>query len=277
MKTVNSISGGKTSSYMAYHYKTDYNVFALVTIDDISCRPKDNSIVKYVSDKIGKDFVATAESDITLYTMRDLEQLLGSEITWLTGDSFEKVINTKKALPNMMWRFCTTEMKIRPIFDWWISNFDEKIDMSIGFRYDEKERGFDYKTGKKKPEKPFKHIVGKHSNGNNKWAETYWRYEHYPLISDRIVHPTVDKWVKSTNLIFPPDSNCVGCFWKDIQQLRMNWQNEPLKMRWFSKMEQLMNRKFKKEMTYNDISSIGLQGDFIFGTGSGCQSGYCTD
>ena len=30
MKTVNSISGGKTSAYIAAHYPSDYNVFSLV-------------------------------------------------------------------------------------------------------------------------------------------------------------------------------------------------------------------------------------------------------
>ena len=37
MKTVNSLSGGKTSSYMAVHYPADYNVFALVTTLDKKC------------------------------------------------------------------------------------------------------------------------------------------------------------------------------------------------------------------------------------------------
>lgn len=277
MKSVNSLSGGKTSSYMAVHYPADYNVFSLVRIDAEYCKPKDESIVKYVSNKIGMDFIATAESDITLYAMRDLEQLLGKEITWVTGEFFDEVIAHRKALPNLMMRFCTTDMKIQPIFDWWINNFaPELIWMSLGIRYDEKERGFD-KKGNKKPDKPFKHIIGKHDNGNNKWAETQWRKTIYPLILNRITNYHVREWAKSTNLVFPKDSNCVGCFWKPLQQLRKNWEDEPLKMRWFSEMEQKRNRTFKKEMTFEDIKKIGLQQDFHFGTGSGCQAGFCTD
>ena len=34
MITVNSISGGKTSAYIAANYKADYNVFSLVRTDD---------------------------------------------------------------------------------------------------------------------------------------------------------------------------------------------------------------------------------------------------
>jgi hypothetical protein len=66
MKTINSLSGGKTSSYLAIHYPADYNMFALITTEDIRSRPKDDALIKMVSDKIGREFIATAESDLTL-------------------------------------------------------------------------------------------------------------------------------------------------------------------------------------------------------------------
>ena len=48
-------------------------------------------------------------------------------------------------------------------------------------------------------------------------------------------------------------------------------------MQWFADMEKTLNRKWKKEMSYEKIKTIGLQQDFYFGTGSGCQAGFCTD
>ena len=133
MIKVHSLSGGKTSSFMAVHYPAEYNVFALVTIEDYDSRPIDKHLIKKVSDKIGKEFIATAEDDTTLYAMFDLEQLIGKEITWLTGLSFDKVVDTKGGwLPSKLRRFCTTEMKIRPIFEWWQKNFDSIIQMGIG-------------------------------------------------------------------------------------------------------------------------------------------------
>ena len=121
---------------MAVHYPADFNVFALVTIDDVKCKPMDKAIINYASEKLGFDFVATAESDATIYAMRDLEQLLGKEITWVAGKSFDQLNKKRSALPNQMWRFCTTEMKMRPIFDWWYKNINEKVKMGVGFRYD---------------------------------------------------------------------------------------------------------------------------------------------
>ena len=275
MITVNSISGGKTSSYMAVHHKADVNIFSLVRIEADYCKPKDESLVKYVSDKIGQDFIATAESDSTLYVVRDLEQLIGNEITWVTGNTFEETIKKQGGiLPNMMLRFCTQQMKMKPIFDHCHANYG-KVLMNIGFRYDEAERSHRQNT-------MFKTVIGKTTDGRNKWGEIEWRECAYPLIENKILHWDVLKWSRTTNLIFPPDSNCVGCFHKPVQQLRKNFEDEPLKMRWFAEQEKLTKNgkkklKWKKEMSYDQIKGIGLQGDFFFGTGSGCQAGFCTD
>jgi hypothetical protein len=272
MISVNSISGGKTSAFMAVHYPADYEVFSVVRIEDRRCTPKDKALVQKISDKIGMEFIATAESDTTLTLMFDLEQLLGKEIIWVTGKTFEKVNKQGtggKGLPNQSWRFCTTEMKMRPIFDWWFKNINEKCKMGIGFRYDEKERATRLST-------TFKGIVGKSKTGNrNKWDELEWREGYFPLIDNKINHFHVKEWVNTTNLIFPLDSNCVGCFHKPLQQLRKNWDLEPEKMQWFADQEKYST--WKKEGKYEDFKKLGLQMDFNFGTGSGCDAGFCTD
>jgi hypothetical protein len=271
MKTINSLSGGKSSSYLAFHYPADYNLFSLVKIEDVKCKPKDNELIKFISDKIGEDFIASAESDFTLKAVIDLEQLIGKEIIWVSGLSFEKMIKKNGGgLPNQQWRFCTTELKIRPIWDWWFKNINEKVKMGIGFRYDESERAERLST-------TFKGIVGKSKTGNrNKWDELEWREGYFPLIENKVTNLQVRKWADSTNLVFPLDSNCVGCFHKPLQQLRKNWDLEAEKMQWFADQEK--KAKWKKEMSYKEIKkTIGIQQDFNFGTGSGCQAGFCTD
>jgi len=271
MKTINSLSGGKTSSYMAVHYPADYNLFSLVTIEDLKCTPSDKGLVKIVSDKLGKEFIATAEDDKTMIAMLKLEQIIGKEIKWVSGKTFEQV-NKKatggKGLPNQQWRFCTTEMKMRPIFDWWFNNIGEKVNMAIGFRYDEKERA-------DKINNKFKGIVGKRGT-RNKWEEIEWRESIFPLIENKIFHHNVVKWADSSGIIYPSDSNCVGCFWKHGQQLRKNWEENTNKMQWFADQES-ETKKWKKEFNYKQIKTFALQQDFHFGTGAGCQAGFCTD
>ena len=92
MKTVNSLSGGKTSSYIAANYPADYNVFALVRTNDKNCLFPDKKIRQIVSDRIGKEFVGTLEMDTIIYTMLDLEQYIGQKINWVTGKTFDDMI-----------------------------------------------------------------------------------------------------------------------------------------------------------------------------------------
>ena len=269
IKTVNSLSGGRTSSYMACHYPADYNIFALIMIEDTSCSPKDKGLVDAVSEKIGREFIATAEDDRTLKLMLDLEQKIGSEITWLFGQTFDQVIENRKRLPNRFWRFCTQEMKMKPIFDWWVDNFKEPIEMRMGYRYDEIERAERFTE-------EMKVIVGRTKSGNrNRWGYIKWRTGNFPLIEDKVMHHRVKQWSLTSELKFPEDSNCVGCFWKADQQLRKNWETNPEKMQWFADRE--LKGTWKNGVTYQEIKGMYLQSEFQFGTGAGCQAGYCTD
>lgn len=269
MKSINSLSGGKTSSYMAVHYPADYNLFALVTIEDYKCQPKDKILVQKVSDKIGKEFIATAEDDKTLYAIFDLEQKIGKEIIWLNDLSFDELLRKRKRLPNKIWRFCTIEMKMMPIFNWWQQNINEKVIMNIGYRYDEIERS-------SRLSNKIKVVVGRTADGKrNKWGEIEWREGRFPLIEDKILHYKVKQWADNSGIIFPSDSNCVGCFWKPHQQLRKNWDDNTDKMQWFANQEG--TRRWKLETTYERIKKHPIQADFDFGSGAGCQAGYCTD
>lgn len=274
MKTVNSLSGGKTSSYMAMHYPADVELFALVTVESKLCQPKDKGLVKMVSDKIGREFIGTAESDKTIKVMFDLEQMIGREIVWVVGDTFESITKRKNAsyLPNQMARFCTTKMKIEPIFWYCQNHVDKMVEMRIGFRMDEIDR-----AERNKDNTTLKVVVGKGRTGRNKWEEIEWRRLSFPLIDNKVDHLDVVNWVNTTDLDFPADSNCVGCFWKPLQQLRKNWDDEPVKMQWFSDMESNTGNQWKKESNYENIKRLGIQEDFFFGTGAGCQAGFCTD
>jgi hypothetical protein len=69
MKTVNSLSGGKTSSYIAANYPADYNLFSLVRTDDVRVLFPDAKVRQIVSDRIGHEFIGTLEEDTIIYTM----------------------------------------------------------------------------------------------------------------------------------------------------------------------------------------------------------------
>ena len=284
MITINSLSGGKTSSYLAVHYPADYNIFSLVCINDINSKPNDKILVQKVNDKLEKygyiekygEFIATAEDDKIINVMFDLEQMIGQEICWIRGDDFGTV-NKKhgKLVPNMERRYCTSDMKMYPMAYFVYNNIMPKYEMmpvfsNVGFRYDEENRA------KKEREIKSKIIVGKRGT-RNRWEEIFWGVANYPLIYDKITHYHVQKFWSSQKIHFAEDSNCVGCFWKDVQQLRKNFDNHPAKMEWFATQERESKYNYKSKTTYDNIKKIGLQGEFNFGTGSGCNAGFCTD
>lgn len=279
MITVSSLSGGKSSSFMHKHYDADIALFALICVEDSACSPTDKKLTQLVNDKLQKycshqpEFIGTVENDLTLRAVLDLEQLTGKGITWLRGDSFEQCVkNHGGMLPNKFTRYCTTDMKLKPIFEFIRSRTDDVVEMQIGFRYDEQERSERFSTSFKYP-----YMCNTYGTKMQHWKEVEWRTGSFPMIDNKVTHYHVKKWVESTNLKFPEDSNCVGCYWKPFPQLRMNFQTTPNKMRWFQNMEEQYQATFKKEYSMKQISNMGIQTDFFFGTGSGCSSGFCTD
>jgi len=157
LKTVNSLSGGKTSSYIAAHYPADIDVFALVCIDDHNANAGsktfkvDQHVRQMVNDKLQKycshenEFLATAEDPIIIKTMFELEQHIGREIIWVRGPGFQSSSFGKSMLPNKKHRWCTTMWKIEPIFKFLFMYHGLPVKMRIGYRADEADRADTFK------------------------------------------------------------------------------------------------------------------------------------
>ena len=106
IKTVNSVSGGKTSAYVAANYPADIDVFSLVRIEDQNCLFKDQKLRQAVEDRIQAPFIGTAEDDTIVRTIFDLEQFIGRPITWITGPTFAALVERKGGyLPNRVSRY----------------------------------------------------------------------------------------------------------------------------------------------------------------------------
>jgi len=279
MKTVNSLSGGKTSSYIAANYPADYNVFSLVRTDDKNCMFPDTKIRQEVSDRLGTEFIGTLEEDMIIYTMLDLEQFIGSKIDWVTGKTFDEITvrNGKRYLPNVTQRFCTTEMKLQPIFDWWRKEINQVVEMRIGFRANEQRRA---KTMLSKANKngnlEFKAIVGKRKT-QNKWADIEWQKPKFPLIDNPTFKDSIENYWQDKNVRFAYLNNCVGCFHRSPVLLKHMSDKHPNKFQWFVDSEEngYGKRTFKNGMKYKDIKK-SLKQTKLFDTDfNECDSGYC--
>lgn len=280
MITCNSLSGGKTSSYIAANHPADYNVFSLVRTDDKNCLFPDPKIRQLVSDRIGTEFIGTLEEDAIIYTMLDLEQYIGSKIDWVTGKTFDEIIKRadgKKYLPNVTQRFCTQEMKLQPIFDWWNSKFDEPLEMRIGFRANEQRRA---KTMMEKTNDDgileFRTIVGKRKT-QNKWANIAWQKPVFPLIKDNIYKDNVEAYWKDKPVRFAYMNNCVGCFHRNPVLLKHMSERHPNKYQWFVDQEDTEHGEitFKNGTTYEKIRNSFKQTELFDSDFTDCDSGYC--
>jgi hypothetical protein len=279
MITVNSISGGKTSAYIAANYKADYNVFALVRTSDEKCLFPDAKLRQMVSDRLGVEFIGTLEEDVIINTIFDLEQFIGQEIHWVTGRTFDEVIirGDKKYLPNVTQRFCTSEMKLQPLFEWWDKNFDDPVEMRIGYRANETRRAVNmYNRLDDNGFLTHKKIIGK-SKTQNKWADIAWQKPVFPLIDDNIYKDNIEEYWRGKPVRFAYMNNCIGCFHRNEMLLRLMADKFPEKFDWFARQEQqgYKSRTFKNGITYDRIRSAPLATSLDFDDFTDCDSGYC--
>ena len=277
MKTLNSLSGGKTSSYIAANYPADYDVFSLVRVEDKNCKFPDEKIRKEVEDRIQAPFIGTAEDDMIVYTMLDLEQYIGRPITWVTGKTFEGIIkNHGGFLPNKIARYCTTDMKTIPIAEWRYKNIDDDVVMRFGYRANEQGRA------KRMMEKTndngmteVKIVVGKHNNGNNKWKTIEYCKPEFPLIDAHLFKDTIEEYWKDKPVRFAYMNNCVGCWWRSPMLLSHMSKRHPDKMDWFAKQEENNKGRFKSEVSYREIMNYKTQFQLFDDYFNECDSGYC--
>ena len=279
MKTVNSLSGGKTSSYIAANYPADYNVFSLVRTDDKNCMFPDKKIRQEVSDRLGVEFIGTLEEDMIIYTMLDLEQFIGSKIDWVTGKTFDDVLNSAGTLPDPLRRYCTTQMKMVPMFEWWRKNINIPCSFRLGFRANEKHRA--KRTTEKTNSNGFlemKAIIGKRKT-QNRWGMIEWQKPEYPLIKDNIFKDKIENFWEDKPVRFAWMNNCVGCFHKNPLLIRKMWDKHTNKIQWFSEQERIKHNKdvwYKdKNLSFNDIKKWNLQTELFDDDFNECDSGYC--
>jgi hypothetical protein len=283
MKTFNSISGGKTSAFLEVHYPSDYRAFALVRTDDKNCLFKDSKLRQMVSDRINTEFIGTLEDDVIINTIFDLEQFTGREIKWVTGKTFDEVISRKTGTPNLpqpMRRFCTLEMKVEPLFQYWKSLNIDAWECRFGFRANEMRRANN--TNKRLNENGFlthKGVVSKSKNGKNKWKEFEYQKPFYPLINDSIFKDKIEEFWKNKPVRFAWMNNCVGCMHKEPVLLKKMMALHPNKLQWFVDREneaKVMNgNTWRKDTTYSDIQKWNPQFELFEDDFNECDSGYC--
>ncbi|WP_052592644.1 hypothetical protein [Aureispira sp. CCB-QB1] len=247
---------------------------------DKECLFKDRVLAQRVEDRIQKPFIGTLEDDTIIHTMFDLEQYLGKRIDWVSGITFEDVVDTKGGwLPSLHRRYCTTWLKIDPIAHWWFEKFKAKpIKMNIGYRINEASRAKTMlnstnKNGLSVYEMTFeKHKKGRHK-GLNKWVSVAWRKPLFPLIEDGVDKVDIQNFWKDKPVRFAPLNNCVGCFHRSAALLKQQSIEHPNKFQWFADQEGKGKGTWKKDISYTKIKKLNFTLNVF--ESEGCNSGFC--
>jgi hypothetical protein len=283
MRKLISVSGGKTSAFVAANYKSDDIVFALVRTEDKDSRFKDDFLRKQVEDRIGAEFMATAEDDMIIGTVLDLEQFIGKRISWVTGQTFDLVVRNRGGwLPNKLHRYCTSNLKIKPIFDWWLNKYGiaDPVEMAMGFRANEVSRANNMllktdRNGYLNFEASLEnHKSGRHK-GQKKWIQVPWQVPVFPLIEDQVFKHDIERFWEGKPVGFARYNNCVGCFHRNPIFLKYQFDLHPSKMEWFREQETEGKGTWRSDMSYTDIKKMMPQLRLYPEDFTECDSGGC--
>jgi hypothetical protein len=238
---------------------------------------KDEKTRQLISDRIGKEFIGTAEMDEIIYTILDLEQFTGQEIKIITGRTFEEVIKDNyNYLPNKMVRYCTVEMKLKPIFNYLNSLEVLPVEMRIGYRPNEIERA--ERMLQRADENGIEHfetIVGKRKS-QNKWGKVPYRKAKFPLIDENITKDIIYNYWEDKNVRFAYRNNCVGCVNRQPLMISHMATKERNKVEWFNNMELQTGNRFLSDVSFQSILKFSTQGQlFTDEDFSTCDSGFC--
>jgi 3'-phosphoadenosine 5'-phosphosulfate sulfotransferase (PAPS reductase)/FAD synthetase len=170
-------------------------------------------------------------------------ELVTFETASRDGEPFAALIESKMYLPNPMMRFCTSELKIRPMFRWLrdTGRLGDGLDMMIGIRADEPRR------------------VAKMRNTKN--SESTKIENRLPLAEAGVtVHGVGEFWKKQ-----PFDlelssfngktmaGNCDLCFLKPAAQIQSLIAEKPSRAVWWIAQEA------KAKTLQNDPASLGIR------------------
>lgn len=300
LKTVTSLSGGKSSGYMWLHNPTDYCLFALTLTDDPATAPKDPGVLREVQQRI-PDFVGTTELELTLKNVLRLEGKAGKPITWVNaweGQSrpgeisdngwapraltFDRLTASRKALPDKTKRFCTEELKVNAIF-WhtYLHIFDTPDDlvwMHIGYRSDEGHRWVKLQQCKQNIMRyPYKcPIDGRHKRVKHHWREHEYRIPDVPMWRNGDDHLDVMKFWANEGWQWPLVSNCAHCFYHNDSELQHNYDTSGqgrAVLEWGQRQEEQRGATFSSDRTLEQRLST-KQGRLFDSREFAC---FCTD
>jgi 3'-phosphoadenosine 5'-phosphosulfate sulfotransferase (PAPS reductase)/FAD synthetase len=185
-------------------------------------------------------------------------EVVNYETASRNGEPFDMLLESRKIVPDMSRRFCTTELKVRTILRYLMQNLGwEQWQNVIGFRADEGVRI----ENKQKQEA----------------ADLGYFVSAFPLADAGITKLDVMRFWRSQNfdLILDADGdggNCDGCFMFSSDRIGRMFLKYPERMDWWPKTEARLGTKtMRPGQSYEEIRQIATnQGVLPWDDGAPC-------
>lgn len=195
----------------------------------------------------------------TLAFVQECSRRWGVKIHWLeygrgeiepseastSGEPFEALITDRRLLPNPVTRFCTSELKIRPMKAWMKARGYRNWSNVVGIRADEPSR------------------VAKMLAPNREC----WENE-LPLHTAGVTLSDVTAFWEAQPFdlgLKPYQGNCDLCFLKGRQKKLTIIRDDPASADWWAQQEQRMDARFRdKGPTYADMKSTVERSPLLF-------------
>ena len=251
-----SFSGGQSSGFMLRKVLDAWGgeipshgkvVFANTGLE----HPKTLKFVRDVSERWGVDITWLE------YCPEDRFKVVRPEHASLDGGPFKSLIHKKGYLPTPVSRVCSSNLKMRAISSFLLSEGWHEWVALIGLRYDEPRRAARIK-GDIAAEHPVCPMYeAKHTLQD---VEDFWGNQEFDLEIPRFM------------------GNCVGCFLKSRGRLEMIAEHEPDSLQWWADIEQEMESTFRIDRpSYSGLlHQVSIQGRLFDDDGT-TQSCRCSD
>ncbi len=249
---VNSFSGGRSSAMMTFLLYETHHPDDLITIfcNTGKEHPATLDFVRACSERWGIPMVWLEYSGKKAYRAVD----------WLTasreGEPFEQLITDRNYLPNMVARFCTSELKVLTMERYLADQGIEDYDMAVGIRGDEPRR----------------------------LAKMQAKLNYITPLAGYTAEDVHDFWTSMDFDLQLPDqehnlwSNCDLCFLKGSKIKASLIASNPGAADWWAAQEQRIGGLFRSDQpSYTDLQVIATDQPDIFGFDDETIACFCGD
>ena len=239
IKKIVNFSGGRSSAYMLYELLKENDKNDLIII---FCNTSKETLETY---QFIKDCVLNWNFDLIVLEYKPKSFIITNiDDCKKNGEVFEELIEYKKFMPNVVTRFCTSDMKIAITKRYLKSLNIKKYENYLGIRADEPQR--------------YSKIISRNTKNV---------YNDMPMFYNNITKKDITNFWNNQNFDLKHDSNlgnCDLCFLKGKNKIINILRNEPNKANWWIEREKLSGHTFKKDISYKTMLELSKNPEFNF-------------